>query len=118
MMRCYFTLASLKLLQSLLVGKATDLWPTAQYQPAMFKEGGEIYEMAKEGFGEKFKDGTHFTVPLFPDKVFRVNKQEKCLELCLGLHHIPVRPLTEAEKEKFVNFCLLLLYDPQSFLIV
>ena len=72
--------------------------------------------MAKEGFGEKFKDGTHFTVPLFPDKVFRVNKQEKCLELCLGLHHIPVRPLTEAEKEKFVNFCLLLLCVPQSFL--
>ena len=100
--RSCFTLASVKLLQSLLVGKATDLWPTAQHNPAMFREGGEIYEMAREGFGEKFKDGTHFTVPLFPDKVFRVNKQEKCLELCLGLQHIPVRPLTDGEKERLV----------------
>ena len=50
----------------------------------VFKEGGEIYEMAKEGFGENFRDGTHFTVPLFPDKVFRVNKYQKCLELCRG----------------------------------
>ena len=65
--------------------------------------------MAKEGFGEKFKDGTHFTVPHFPDKVFRVNKEQKCLELCLGLHHIPVRPLTDSEKERLVYSSILIL---------
>ena len=97
------------MLQSLLTGKSTDLWPTAQHNPAMFREGGEVYEMAKEGFGEKFKDGTHFTVPHFPDKVFRVNKEQKCLELCLGLHHIPVRPLTDSEKERLVYSSILIL---------
>ena len=96
----YLLTASIRLLQSLLVGKPTDLWPTAQHNPMLFKEGGEVYEMAKEGFGEKFKDGTHFTVPLFPDKVFRVNQREKCLELCLGLQHIPIRPLTDYERER------------------
>jgi len=88
------------MLQSILMGQQTDMWSVSQHRPAMFREGGEVYEMAREGFGDNFKDGTHFKIPLYPDKVFRVNKTEKCLQLCLGAEHIPVRPLSDREKEK------------------
>ena len=71
-----------------------DLWSLAQHQPQLFRKGGDYYEQVMRSYGSQLKDHTHFQFKEFSDKTFSYNAQKESLEICLGMDHIEVGPLT------------------------
>ena len=71
-----------------------DLWSLAQHQPQLFRKGGDYYEQVMHSYGSQLKDHTHFQFKEFSDKTFSYNAQKQCLEVCLGVDHVEVGPLT------------------------
>jgi hypothetical protein len=67
--------------------------------PNLFKKGGYCYEELIRSYGNKLKDNMHVQFSEMQDVVFRLNLAEECLEVCLGIEHIPVGPLTPQQRE-------------------
>ena len=83
----------------MLSGAQVDLWTLAQHQPQMFQKGGDYYQQVLRQYGDQLKDHTHFQFKEFPNKSFAYNAQKERLELCLGVQHIPVGPLTPEQEQ-------------------
>ena len=65
----------------------------------MFQKGGDYYQQVVRQFGDQLKDHTHLQFKEFPNKSFAYNAQKERLELCLGVQHIPVGPLTPEQEQ-------------------
>ncbi|XP_074660293.1 deubiquitinating protein VCPIP1-like [Tubulanus polymorphus] len=82
---------SIKSLELLSTLAGRDLWTHVQGMPHLFSVGGPFYQQVERDLG--LADGKHCTLPTLPGKVFRFNKTDERLELCLEPHgHFPVEP--------------------------
>ncbi len=61
-----------------------DLWSIAQYQPQLFRNGGDYYQQVVERFDSHLEDNTHIQFKEFPNKTFSFNASSESLEVCLG----------------------------------
>lgn len=67
-----------------MLGKEVDLWSVAQYQPQLFRKGGDYYKQVIDQYGTQLRDNTHIQFKELPNKTFAFNVNTESLDLCLG----------------------------------
>ena len=67
--------------------------------PHLFQKGGTCYEEVIRTYGNTLTDNMHLQFQEVKNVIFRFNKKAERLELCLGVEHVPVGPLTPQQRE-------------------
>ena len=76
-----------------------DLFDELQNYPQFFQKGGSCYEEVIRTYGNSLTDNMHIQFREMKRVVFRFNQKAERLEVCLGLEHVPVGPLTPQQRD-------------------
>ena len=78
---------------------SVDQLDQLQYFAHLFQKGGSCYEEVVRTHSNTLTDNMHLQFQEIKNVIFRFNKRAERLELCLGVEHVPVGPLTPQQKE-------------------